>query len=92
MADDVQLHLHSAGVVDVKMRVDESRQDAFAAEVDYLGLGRAERANFVVRAGGDEAVSLDTERRNDGEFTVDGVDLAVHVSSIRSSHESFSSR
>ena len=47
---------------------------------------------MVYRAGGDETVSIDAERRNDGEFAVDGVDLAVHVSSIRSSHESFSSR
>jgi hypothetical protein len=61
----------------VRVRVDQSRDDGLAAEIDAPRVRACELVDVRVRADRDQSIAPDRDGLRDGEPGVDGDDLAV---------------
>src|SRR3954468_6565969 len=68
--------IHS-GVDGVRVRVVESREYRFPAQVDFAGVRCGQGKHFIVGANGEDAAVADRESLSTGKLVVDRPDAAV---------------
>ena len=83
--------IHS-GVDGVRVRVVESREDRFPAQVDFAGVDGGKREHFIVRAKGEDAAVTDGESLSASDLVVDRPDAAVVEDYVRLDASSWEER
>src|SRR6185437_5791429 len=71
------------GRLDMRVRVDQARDDSLALRIQDLGLGAGETANACLIADADDLAILDGDALGERERRIDGNDLGIDDDHVR---------
>jgi hypothetical protein len=77
------LQMAYAGVNGVRMRIIESGQDSFPAQINFAGIGRSQTEYFIVGTDREDAAITDGEGLSARKFIIGSPDIAVVQDEIR---------